>query len=389
MSSIAELCQNAREVIGGCIGVKGVWASDSEGRYAHMCRTRDLGLGIADAILGDPVLARRYEGVVRRHVCEIARAQDSVTGRIPMLIPDALEDVIAAKRKAGDASFLMRRYEEEKPKHPGDPAYGIHFLTPVTTDSEIMFLLAAKPFEKELREPIRLALEYVSARLSPTGLHLGADYRDIRTKEGHPTDETPPYPYLDDKPVLSMQCMLYRVYELYGRYEEAEKLKRRINDIYWNPADLCYWDYPSVPPQKYFDVLGNALAVYCEVADEERAAGVINMAMREALASRFLIHTRDALIPPMNDDANEEAILTFDRAEIYPWVNGMMILAMVKAKAVLQARVLFKKWWFGMPAVAGFYEWYDVSKGQGHGGRNQGLTAALFLMAAEALNCAH
>jgi hypothetical protein len=376
---IVALANIARLVIQGCVGERGIWASDAQGRYHHQNWSRDFLLCIMLAILGDPVLNTEHNReVIRRHLRAIAAAQEKSSGHIPVLTLDDAEAFLRSKRPE---SFMMRRYKEELPKHPEEPYYGLHFLTPGTTDPDLLFLLAAKPFEAELglTETMNLTRARVRSMLVD-GLHPGADHRDARTKEGWPKDKKVDWPWLDDKPVLSKQCMLYRIYVQDGESEKAEALRSAINARYYN--GVYYDDYPGVDaevPRPYFDVLGNALACLYGVADEKQCASVFARALAEWRAQPHgMIPSYDTLIPAMNGNPVEEAILARDKCEVYPWVNGFLLLAMLERGREKEATELFSQWAHRVDAD-GFYEWYDVVDGKGHGGYHQGWIAALFL----------
>jgi len=67
---------------------------------------------------------------------------------------------------------------------------------------------------------------------------------------------------------------------------------------------------------------------------------------------------------------------------IWPFINGFMILAAIKAGLNDLAKTQFAKW----NQTNGFFEWYDPITGQGYGSKEQLWSAALYLRTAEAIS---
>jgi len=368
----------AKDIITKCIGTNGVWASRE--RYANQCWTRDFCLATSPVLLYDPDL--KNLDIVRIHLMQLLERQKP-NGKIPILYLDDehefLRDKITKSIETHKMSFMLKRYLDKD----------IENLTPHTRDSEVLFIIAVgeflivepmTPYKDQLLAASRLAMEYIKSILVD-GLILGADWRDIRDD-------------LDDKPVLTNACLLYRAYQVLGETESAKKVKDILNQKYWvsnnfetvrnkmNNKYLLYGmnDYFSdhfcdYPGSTSFDMLGNALAILYDIADKDQTESIFRYVTTN-LRTPAGFKTTETFLPALTTE--EKHIMEKDKAVVWPFVNGFILNAMLlKGGPKWQdiARNEFAKW----EKLHGFYEWYDINEGKGYGSKDQVWSAALFL----------
>src|SRR5439155_3062573 len=99
-------------------------------------------------------------------------------------------------------------------------------------------------------------LNYIKTLLKDD-LIPGSDWRDTRLD-------------LDDKTVLSNACQLYKAYKVLNQEDEAQKIKKIIQERFWNGK--YFIDYPSMEKNiscsNNFDILGNSLSILNDIASE-------------------------------------------------------------------------------------------------------------------------
>lgn len=350
--------QEAKAIVKSCIGSGGVWASPY--RYKFQCWTRDFVIAIEDVLLDDnqPI-------PVKTHLSQLAKRQKP-NGQIPIMyldnVPRWLWIKIRNSIRERRMSFLLKAFLSKG---------GIAALSPWTRDSEILFVLGVLKYANKTKDTellarlqpnIQKALEYVEKTLMRNGLVHGADWRDTR-------------PDLDDKCVLTNNCLLYQAYTMLGEREKAERLKANLNKKFW--TGTYYRDYPGTDE---WDTLGNALAIIFGVAPTEYAALIFERA--EQFDTPFGYKLNSVTLPPKNSKEAELMKRINQYGVIWPFIHGFIILAALKAGNITLAKAQFEKW----NKVKGFFEWYDPESGQGYGSNEQLWSAALYLRVTRAIN---
>ena len=374
----------AIEVITSCVGSNGVWASND--RYKNQCWTRDFCLATHKAMMTQTFCEvqprpeaggsnnnppQKFEKAVAKKIIteqlmEIARRQRS-NGQLPILyLDDEIQFVKDKINRLGEdkpVSFMLRRYAQNE----------IENLTPHTRDAELLFIvtvynLLANDFGlDECRKQILMyackkALEYIESNTTD-GLMVGGDWRDTRYD-------------LDDKTVLSNACLLYQVYKLMNNTKKMNKVYQTIQTKFFNGE--YFVDYPG---SNHFDIMGNSFAVIYGIADSTQSNSIFEHVQKN-LATPFGFKMSETFLPALS--ATEESVMKNDKAVIWPFINGYLLLAMAKsgsAKWKNIAHVEFEKWL----NVDGFYEWYDITNGNGYGSKDQVWSAALLLMVHDSL----
>ena len=374
---IMSKMDKALQVIRECIGTKGVWASKD--RYQNQCWTRDFCLATSRLFLSHPDLQDLT--IVQNHLENLIKMQKP-DGKIPILFLDNekqfLRSRIEKSIQNGKISFMLRRYLED----------GLEDLTPHTRDSEILFVITVCEYilehehKKSSRGPLVdatcfnfymsacKAIKYAEENILKDGLVAGADWRDVRED-------------LHDKTVLTNACFLYRAYNLLEKVSinfktitdsnewkfKATFTKSLIEKNFWNGE--YFMDYPGCHK---FDLLGNSLVVLYGIANEKQIESIFIYTM--SITGKHGIHTTETFLPPLNEE--EKKVMDRDKAVIWPFTNGFMMLAMLgsnEEKWKNFAKEQFGKW----IKLDGFYEWYDIMNGKGYGSPDQVWSAALYL----------
>ncbi len=354
----------AENILESCVGRHGMWAGN--GRYAWQCWTRDFAFATMPYLLEE----ERYSDV-RRHLETLSRRQRP-NGQIPIVYLDGLRGQIRfladkTKKSVRDRkmSFMLRRFLDGQ----------LWNLTPGTRDSEILYLLAMYEYGK--REPRFLerfqenlddAIGHIESRLMVDGLHTGADWRDTMEKE------------LANTPLLTNNCILYRVYVLSGQKHRAAELRKRILATHfptWGDGDPRVIDYPGVDR---CDPLGTSFAVLYDVAGPmHRATALIGISTVDSRTG--------VTIRCKHNPLNEKERLMIERTGgvvTWPFVVGFTVLALLNLGARAFAEEQFAK----MTALDGFREYYDPSDATGYGEVDQLWSAVLYLRAYHAIRAA-
>jgi hypothetical protein len=193
------------------------------------------------------------------------------------------------------------------------------------------------------------------------GLTRGCDWRDTMHLE------------LGHLPLLTNNCLLYRVYELssssyYSGKRKAAAIKRRILEV------LCpAGTFIGYPGSDRFDPLGGALAVLCDVAEPRHY---------EQLAASFesVDTAHGVTIKCRHNPAGPEEAEVIERTDgvvVWPFIVGFAALALHRMGRPDAARQQFNK----LLALDGFREWYDPATGRGYGADAQLWSAALYARA--------
>jgi len=355
MSIYNEKLITATEILGRCIGTNGVWADPS--RYRYQCWTRDLVLAVL------PLLIDMGEtDIVRTHLENISKRQRT-DGKVPILFLDKtvpfLHDKISASWRNKKLSFMLGRYLHGE----------LENLTPGTKDSEILYVIGMCEYAKNTgnyaflgrhSDNIRNALAYIEKNLMEDGLALGCDWRDTMERE------------LGDKPLLTNNCLLYRAYCLAGETIKAEKLRDRINDVFWTGDS--YLDYLG---NDRFDPLGGAFAILYDIVPKNRYFDMAQSFRTVNTQCGVTIKCRHNPVSAVE----REVIERTDGVVVWPFVVGFSVLALLKIKQRRMAEDQFEK----LLGLYEFREWYDPANGCGFGADEQLWSATLFLRAAKAL----
>lgn len=345
----------AERVLTACIGKHGVWSDPNEHRY--QCKTRDFVLGAL------PLLLQRKKShaeVAKRHLIELARRQ-RVNGQIPMLFLDArlpfVTHELAAMFKTLSLPHGLTRYI-------GSNEWN---LAPRIADSEILLAIGMHEYDAgtndhslilDYGKHSSLALRFVEHHLTHELAVRGCDWREAE------------YETLHDVYLLSNTALLYRAYKLMHN-TKAQHIHNRIDHRFWD-GNI----YRNATHDHVFDPLGASLAVIYDAVPRDRYMSIVNALHK--------IDTPYGITCKYSPGARSiEERVVIERTEgnlVFPFVNGFVILALLKMGDHDFAEQLFRK----LDALCGFREWYDPENGKGYSTHDSLMHAALYLRAAQA-----
>src|SRR3989344_105288 len=353
----------ALNVVSRCVGENGIYASTE--RYSGQYWMRDFAFAGLESLL---TLER--PDLAKTQLLAIAKRQKR-SGKIPMVFN---EGGLNFSRLYKDISLTNWRrmllkgwlFFKNVLLRKG---FDLRDISSWCSDSEILFVISCLEYYKASNDSaffakiwphIERAIIYVEKNLMKDGLVYGSDWRDVMF-------------HLADKALLSNNALIYRAYILLGEYGKAERLKDRINGLFWN--DSYYIDCLG---SKDFDVLGQSLAIIYGIVPAWRNVRIAKK-YRE-LDTKFGIRANNN-IPDKTVAENGLHLDTNQYAVIWPFIVGYAILALLEMGEQYLAESQFEKW----QNLFGFCEWYDPNNGVGLGGKEQMWSAALYLRAAIAL----
>lgn len=409
--------EEAKALLGQLAGPKGVWASKS--RYRNQCWTRDFCLALAPCLPAS---------VQETHLDQLFLRQ-TPSGKIPILFLDDdlafLREKVPRSVSSGEMSFMLKRYLEDG---------NLSNLTQATRDSEILFVIAALSSahattgRDKYHEAANRALEYVyqnnvldrrvsvdsvfargTAHEVGGGLLPDASIQQILFRGGDWRNNRED---LEDKFTLSNACLWYQACRL---AEEAKIVRRShplcltwgevatqiiscIRRVFWNEAKGYFFDYLAAPEDgdtegrrssaivgnDNFDLLGNALAIEYGIASPTQINSVLRFATTHLTTTLGGFRMADTFLPALTPE--EKAVMERDKAVIWPWTSGFLLLAMCRPNVDKSWHDVARQYWKDWQAKQeGFFEWYDVTNGKGYGSPDQAWTAALFLRVHAAL----
>ncbi len=362
-----EKLGTAYDMLRRAFGQKGIWATpDAESRYGNTLWMRDFAYAL------EPVLLRLGEwDRVRTHLENVSRLQRP-NGQIPIVFLDDEAAWLDRKRRqeqaAGRKPFMLERYE----------AGELWNLTPGTRDSEVCYLLAMyqyveatgdRAFLDLWRPQIDAALAYIETHLLRDGLMIGADWRDTMEKE------------LGDKPLLSNNMLLYRVYEARGDVHKAAALLDRIEATFRvltaaRPRVGRLIDYPGSDRP---DPLGAAF-ILLHGGSLFAATSLWDAALQvfRDLDTPYGVTIKCKHKPAHGGRPDEAQVIEgTDGIVVWPFVQAFVVRALLKAGEHEDALHHLKT----LHMHAGFPEWIDPRTGIAYGAPEQLWSAAGYLLA--------
>lgn len=356
--------REAQSIIKCSIGYSGISAGCD--RYKDQYWTRDFALAGMDALIG-----MKYHSVARKHLLAIAGMQHH-SGSIPArftknrvhFVIKFFKEEIVSERK-----FLFRKLLLSLKYVIKGNRFNFRMWLFWYADNEILFIIAAKEYiartadievNNLLAPNISKAFNYVEKHLMQDGLVVGSDWRDVVFT-------------LSDKPVFSVNIMLWRAYILNGKSSEAAILQAQIEKNFWNG-----YFYSDTPGSSTFDSLGHALAILWDFIPQDRHEKIIKKL--EEMRTPYGFKANDMTFPKELSDYQEHE-RTNQFSVVWPFIHGYAILALIYMKQFDMAEDQMALW----DDLDGFYEWYNPIDGKGYGEKKQMWSAALYLRAANKL----
>jgi glycogen debranching enzyme len=223
---------------------------------------------------------------------------------------------------------------------------------------------------------------------------------------------------------LYVNCLYVWALRAAGQQERAEEVAKKINQYFWYKGDgemlpHVAYSFSTVnvghfdslgrkrwlPVKKYlvneqyylpylgfravgewFDTLGNLLAILTDVADDERAAVILDFIDRHQMAEHPIRSLTPVIQPGDTDWRDYYAALNaahnYHNGGIWPFIGGFYVAALVKAGRLEQARAAFARL-TELNRMGEFNEWHQGETAEPLGVKAQAWSAGMYLFAAE------
>ncbi|MEM5874407.1 MAG: hypothetical protein QW641_00550 [Candidatus Aenigmatarchaeota archaeon] len=218
-----------------------------------------------------------------------------------------------------------------------------------TTDSELLFLITAKEYFPEIykknEEKFELVYSNIIKKVDKNGLIKSSNWMDAMLNYNNK------YSLL---PNILLSVLLKN---------------NEISKMFWNEKLGYYVDYIG---SNRFDVLGNAIAILKNIPTKDKTEKICKNFIK--LSKMF--YACPNLYPPYPKNMCGQKPYTYQNCSIWPFVNGFVIKALLKAGYKKEALDEFEK----ISNLNGFNEWYELN-GKPRGSSNQLWSAALYIAA--------
>jgi glycogen debranching enzyme len=272
-------------------------------------------------------------------------------------------------------------------------------------DSTLWYLIGHKIYQKRYNENKLLNDEKDKIERALNWL----SYLDIG-EDGMP-EQLPTTDWQDAFPhryghTINTQALYYHVLQIYGKKEEAKKLKKAVNEVedvkLWNGEFYSSWRWKNHNKYheegKWFDSLGNLLAIIYGLADDKKSEKILSYIKKNKIDFPYPIKS---IYPTIKEGSKDWQDYYKDCAAKDPWsylnggiwtyIGGFYILALIKMKKFDEAkRQLDKLGEANMKNNGNFSEWMhgltgEVGKSEAGVESYQGWNAGMYIMAYECL----
>lgn len=197
---------------------------------------------------------------------------------------------------------------------------------------------------------------------------------------------------------INTQALYYKILNLVGRKEEAEKLKAFINededDGLWSEEFYIPYRWKNHGVYKelgnWFDSLGNLLAIIFDLADKEKAEKILSYIEKNRINEPYPVRV---IYPPIDESSEYWQSYYLDceagipnhylNGGIWGYVGGFYILALIKVGKLKKAETELKKL-AERDLNGNFPEWTNPLN-KNHNGNTQAWEAGMYILAYESL----
>jgi glycogen debranching enzyme len=197
---------------------------------------------------------------------------------------------------------------------------------------------------------------------------------------------------------INTQALYYKVLNLFGKKDEAEKLKLFVNedrdDNLWNGEFYVPYRWKNHGVYReigdWFDSLGNLLAIIFDLADKDKSEKILSYIEENKINEPYPVRV---IYPPIEEgskywqdyylDCEAGQPNHYSNGGIWGYVGGFYILALIKTGKLKKAEVELKKL-AERDLNANFPEWTNPLTKE-HNGRLQAWEAGMYILAYESL----
>ena len=358
-SIVEEARAKAVETLKICSTRHGLYASGGKDGYASVW-ARDSMI----SMIGTSADSGEFGKVFAQSIETLARHQ-SANGQIP-----------------NDVDI----FEKGKPK----------IVTFATIDSSLWFVLGEYFYKKKFGsalwkrhgEKIAGAMHWASMQ----------DAGEDSMPEQQPTSD-----WMDCFPhkyghTINTQALYYAARKAAGKSKGLDFFRKQVNKYLWD-EELGYflpWHWKDhekfSEKEKWFDSLGNMLAIVFGLADKRQASRILRVVEKKKIAQPYPMK---AIHPPIMKGGSEwkdyfAACLagkpdSYLHGGIWPFIGGFYVCALVEAGMLGKARkelaLLARANRLGKKFEWDFNEWVHPKKRKAAGGRHQAWSASCYLLA--------
>ncbi len=304
-------------------------------------------------------------------------------------IKQSLNTLAAHQSELGQIPNAIDKWSDQKPH--------VDFTT---IDSTLWFLIGHAVYKKRYHENLLERLQ----RRSITRALLWLLYQDI--SEDGMFEQLPTSDWQDAFPhryghTINTQALAYHVLRLYLKNRVAERLRQATNNKedtrLWNGTYYLAWRWKNHNRYhelgKWFDSLGNILAIIFDLADRKQALAILRYIDQENINKPYPLRAID---PPIRKgtrdwqdyylDCDARTPYHYLNAGIWPFIGGFYILALVKYSYFKEAAYYLEKLAeANMSGGGNFSEWLHGTTGKPSKGGNQAWNAGMYILAYNSL----
>ncbi len=365
MKSEIEKCyEEAKKIIEMCITKNGLYASAGHDGYNAVWSRDSMTSMIGASLIKDKKYGKKFKEVFKNSIRVLAENQSKV-GQIPNAVD---------------------KWEDRKPH--------VDFKT---IDSSLWFIIGNYIYKQRYNDA-SLMKKY-KKNIEKTYFWLDCqDSGETGSLTQLPTSDWQdafPHRYGD---TINTQALYYKALNLNGKKNEAQKLKKLINenkeDGLWDKKNGYYYSYRWKNHGKYkeisdwFDTLGNLLSIVFGLATPTYSEKILNYIKKTNMATPYPIPT---VHPPMTKkskhwrdyylDCDAGTPGDYSNGGIWGYVGGFYILALIKMKKFKLAETMLEK--LAERNLNGNFPEWTHTKTKEHHGKLQAWEAGMFILAYE------
>ncbi|MBS3088925.1 hypothetical protein J4402_04075 [Candidatus Pacearchaeota archaeon] len=277
-----------------------------------------------------------------------------------------------------------------------------HHVDFTSIDSTLWFIIGHYIYRQRYNDSKLFNSQKKNIKKAFTWLSYQDTTEDIMLEQLPTTDWQDAFPHRYGH-TINTQALYYKALKLANKKKQAEKLKKRINEI----SDVSLWKEKFYLPWRWknhnsyqekgewFDSLGNLLAVIFNVASKQQAKKILQHIQNEKIAKPFPIKT---IYPPIKkgskdwqdyfNDCGARTPYQYSNSGIWTYIGGFYILALIKQKKFSEAKSQLEKLAKANLQNPLFSEWLDGKTGKPNSlskEGNQAWNAGMYILAYESL----